>query len=113
MEAELAALRAENARLRGLLGLDDRRSRPATSAWRPTLFPAKDEIPQGVTGVGNGSALEEKVALYQSLFVGRDDVFELAWSNSEVASPDGPPLSEVDGPIRRAPTVSICRSPTR
>jgi superfamily II DNA or RNA helicase len=81
MEAELAALRAENARLRGLLGLDDRRSRPATSAWRPTLFPAKDEVPRTVTRVGDGSALEERIALYRSLFIGRDDVFALAWSN--------------------------------
>ncbi|HLH74006.1 MAG TPA: DEAD/DEAH box helicase family protein, partial [Chloroflexota bacterium] len=81
METELAALRAENARLRGLLGLDDRLSRPATSAWRPTLFPAEDVGPRSVTRAGDGSALEEKIALYRSLFIGREDVFALAWSN--------------------------------
>ncbi len=81
MEAELAALRAENIRLRGLLGLDGRRSRPATNAWRPTLFPAEGEVPRSVACVGNDSAPEEKIALYRSLFVGREDVFALAWSN--------------------------------
>ena len=38
MEEELAALRAENARLRGLVGLDDRDTAAPSRAWTPTLF---------------------------------------------------------------------------
>jgi hypothetical protein len=36
--AEIEALRAENARLRGLLGLDDRAANDHVAAWSPTLF---------------------------------------------------------------------------
>jgi hypothetical protein len=44
--AELEALRAENARLRGLLGLDERADDVAAPGWSPTLFtsPAADEV---------------------------------------------------------------------
>src|ERR1700747_2516966 len=80
MAAELMALRGENVRLRGLLGLDDRASRPATTVWIPTLFPTEDEKSHA-TKVTGDSTTEEKVALYRSLFVGREDVFALAWSN--------------------------------
>lgn len=80
MESELACLRAENARLRGLLGLDERAARPA-SAWTPTLFPINGQPTRPGAAVANDSPLTEKVALYCSMFVGREDVFALAWSN--------------------------------
>ena len=37
-KSEMAALRVENARLRGLLGLDDRATAAPRTAWKPTLF---------------------------------------------------------------------------
>ena len=81
MAAELGSLRAENLRLRGLLGLDERRTGPATAAWRPTLFPGEDEAAQARTRVNQDSPLEQKISLYRAMFAGREDVFALAWSN--------------------------------
>jgi hypothetical protein len=79
MEAELVALRAESARLRGLLGLDDRDTPPATP-WTPVLFAGEASAPTR-RSVDQGSSPEDKVALFRSLFVGRDDVYALRWDN--------------------------------
>jgi hypothetical protein len=75
---EVAVLRAENARLRELLGLDRERDADGGPAWEPTLF-APPATPQ--VRVDRSSSSAEKVALYRSLFVGRDDVFALRWQN--------------------------------
>ncbi|MHB8463526.1 MAG: TOTE conflict system archaeo-eukaryotic primase domain-containing protein [Acidimicrobiales bacterium] len=81
MEAELLALRKENVRLRGLLGLDDRAARERTTAWTPTLF-ARDESPTPVAvKVDRSSPTEDKIALFAALFSGRDDVYALRWEN--------------------------------
>ncbi len=82
MEAELAALRAENARLRGLLGFDDRAAGTA-SAWSPTLFGGGATADRPQAGVDRDAAPEAKVALFRSLFSGRDDVFALRWENEQ------------------------------
>jgi hypothetical protein len=75
---EVSVLRAENARLRELLGLDRERATDSGPAWEPTLFapPATPHVQ-----VDRSSSSAEKVALYRSLFVGRDDVFALRWQN--------------------------------
>jgi hypothetical protein len=79
--AELKALRAENARLRGLLGLDARADDLAVAGWSPTLF-----APQGQGDakpvVDRSSPRAAKVSLFRSLFAGRDDVYALRWENS-------------------------------
>lgn len=66
---ELAALRAENARLAALLDAHG-------VAWRwwpePVLQPAAE--PSRLT-------TEEKVALFRSLFRGRTDVFPIRWES--------------------------------
>lgn len=80
METELGVLRAENARLRGLLGLDDRAG-PPTSAWKPTLFTAEDRSAPVAVPVDRRSPPEAKVALFRSLFTGREDVHALRWDN--------------------------------
>ena len=74
----IAELEAENRRLRDLLGLDreDRASAPAT--WEPTLFPESLASHPRVT---QRSPSEDKVALFRSLFRGRDDVHALRWDN--------------------------------
>ncbi|MGH9250753.1 MAG: TOTE conflict system archaeo-eukaryotic primase domain-containing protein, partial [Acidimicrobiales bacterium] len=83
LRAELARLRAENARLRGLLGLDD----PAHTgdspgvAWSPSLFPDRPEPKSKWAEVNRGSAPEAKLALFRSLFAGREDVYALRWEN--------------------------------
>ncbi len=80
MEGELAELRAENARLRGLLGLDERAEAP-TTPWKPTLFSSEDPATPVPVGVDRGSPPEAKVALFRSLFAGREDVYAERWDN--------------------------------
>lgn len=80
MEAELAALRAENARLRGLLGFDDRAAGNET-AWSPTLFASDTTDGRPPAGVDRDAPPEAKIALFRSLFAGRDDVYALRWEN--------------------------------
>jgi superfamily II DNA or RNA helicase len=80
MAAELAALRVENARLRGLLGLDGRDA-PPTSPWTPLLFAEDESSAAPRPRVDQSSSPEDKVALFRSLFVGRDDVYALRWDN--------------------------------
>ena len=90
--AEIARLREENGRLRALLGLDRPLLAQPATAWEATLFgetataaPAVPTIAggelssQAVSGVMGRAA---KVALFRSLFVGRDDVYALRWENS-------------------------------
>jgi hypothetical protein len=77
-EAEVVALRAENARLRGLLGLDER-SADAGDIWTPTLFGR--EVRQRLSEVDRHSPRSAKLALFRQLFGGREDVFALRWEN--------------------------------
>jgi len=86
--AELAAARAENeklaaenARLRGLLGLDTR-----PSAQEASPFAAAGSAPQlfgdePTVRVDAGSPPEARLALYRSLFAGRSDVYAIRWEN--------------------------------
>ena len=79
---ELEALRAENARLRGLLGLDERAGELQATGWSPTLFGGQPQ-PLATTNaaVDRSSAPAAKVALFRTLFAGRDDVYAQRWEN--------------------------------
>jgi Uncharacterized protein conserved in bacteria len=80
--AQLEVLRAENARLRGLLGLDRRDRDLATAGWSPTLFAAQPPTLDSRPCVVDRSAPRAaKVAVFRSLFAGRDDVYALRWEN--------------------------------
>lgn len=86
MEAELEELRAENARFRTLLGLEtsqvdsgEARSDDRTAA--PALVQVDVERAADARRVTQSSTSSEKVALFRSLFAGRDDVHALAWSS--------------------------------
>jgi superfamily II DNA or RNA helicase len=81
IEAEVIALRAENARLRGLLGLDDQISRESTPAWKPTLFATAEPSSPTLVDVNRCSSPQAKIELFRSLFAGRDDVFARRWDN--------------------------------
>jgi len=70
-------LEEENARLRGLLGLDDRSSDGHRFAWNPTLLSQASELVE----VNAVSSDEMKVALLRSLFCARSDVFAVHWEN--------------------------------
>lgn len=80
LHRQLAEMRAENERLRDLLGVGTRDE--AVSPWEPTLFVdagPPDEAAAAV--VDRHSPREAKVALFRSLFVGREDVHALRWEN--------------------------------
>jgi superfamily II DNA or RNA helicase len=76
--AEIESLRAENERLRGLLGLNGDREAAPPVAWEPTLFvPAVPLRPV----VDRRSSPADKIGLFRSLFAGRDDVYAVRWEN--------------------------------
>lgn len=71
-------LEEENARLRGLLGLDDRSSDGHRIAWSPTLLSQAS----GLVEIDATSGDEMKVALLRTLFGARSDVFAVRWENA-------------------------------
>lgn len=75
---EVEELRAENARLRGLLGLDDRPREGHAEAWAPTLLtePATQHV------VDDSSPWEDKLGLFRSLFGARSDVYAHRWESA-------------------------------
>ena len=78
---EINALRSENQRLRSLLGLDQESRHHVTQPWEPTLFADSDQ--RNLTGDINGdSPAEAKIALFRSLFAGREDVYALRWEST-------------------------------
>lgn len=64
LHVELAQLRAENARLRRLLGLEDptRIGEGPTAAWSPSLFPDRAEPMSKWAEIDRGSPREAKLA---------------------------------------------------
>ncbi|HEY5113804.1 MAG TPA: helicase, partial [Coriobacteriia bacterium] len=85
LRLEVEGLRAENRRLRSLLGLDvpegPTAAPPPTPAWEPTLF-RDPSVSTGRAPVDGQSSPEAKVALFRSLFAGRDDVYAAWWENA-------------------------------
>lgn len=75
---ELETLRAENLRLRNLLGLDTREPDAHTASATRTLF--GDLQPQ--EQIHDKSPIGSKVALLRSLFCSRSDVFARRWVSS-------------------------------
>ncbi len=76
--AQIEALRAENRRLRDLLGLDDRADDGHQKAWGPTLF-SQTVVAESID---EDAPLEAKLALMRSLFGARSDVFAVRWENA-------------------------------
>lgn len=76
--AELRRLRAENARLRSMLGLDERQPDGHAVAWSPMLVPEAPTSP----AVDRHSSNDAKVALLASLFGARSDVYAIRWENA-------------------------------
>ena len=77
--AELEQLRAENQRLRGLLGLDTRPAAEPVEVAEPTLFQSAPLGPPGKVDASSPQAA--KLALFRSLFAGREDVHATRWEN--------------------------------
>ena len=79
--AQVEELRAENARLRGLLGLDGRDPDAHSMAWTPTLF----NQPTEMSTFDAAAPLATKLALLRSLFGARSEVFATRWENATSA----------------------------
>lgn len=75
---EVEALRVENARLRGLLGLDDRPREGHAEAWAPTLLTEAATQPT----VDDSSSWDDKLGLFRSLFGARADVYAHRWESA-------------------------------
>ena len=101
--AELEALRAENARLRDLLGMDSRAGEMQAAGWSPTLFGVQPQPPAATTPpVDRSSSRIAKVALFRSLFAGRDDVYAQRWENQRTGKGGwGPAVAGGWGNARR------------
>jgi hypothetical protein len=80
LEEEVARLRAHIAELEGDRASPTTGSQP-TRAWTPRLFPTETTATP-LRAVTNDSPPETKVALYRSLFIGRDDVYAYRWENA-------------------------------
>lgn len=76
--AEVEELRAENDRLRRLLGLDERRDDGHAHAWTPTLLTEMTDRPS----VDASSSDADKLALLWSLFGARADVYARRWEST-------------------------------
>ncbi len=81
LQRRVEELQVENDRLRSLLGLDEPARQQVAEPWEPTLFPASGRDQKPAT-VDKDSAPEAKIALFCSLFVGREDVYARRWENS-------------------------------
>jgi len=116
IEAEVQALRAENARLRDLLRLDERASRPrAAGPAQPTLVAANDEPTPEPNHVTQRSSAGEKIALFRSLSSDRSSSgvttsMRVPGVAREPESPDGAQRFEGVGSTPELPTVSTCRT---
>ena len=108
---ELPALPAENARLRGLRGLDVGSVDLPPSGWTPTLFAEPDHA--GADGVDRASPPAAKIALFRSRFAGRDDVDTLRWETNRSRKAGWGRRCVVGGRTFATRTVSCCRSRVR
>ena len=98
--AELTSLRAENARLRGLLGLDNPPGQ-MEPAWKPNLFPSSEVQSRSEDPVDRSSTQEAKLALFRRLFIGRTDVFAERWENKRSGKSGWSPKVEGGWPNAR------------
>lgn len=80
LQRELNELRAENQRLQALLGLNQPSRRAPVTPWEPTLLPG-NETDADLPAVNYRSSREAKVALFRTLFAGRDDVYAVRWES--------------------------------
>lgn len=81
--AEVDQLRAENARLRYLLGFAHREADGHASTSSPMLLPDLQTSPSINSTAPNAAKLE----LYASLFGARSDVYATRWENTTTVRP--------------------------
>ena len=99
---ECASLRAENERLKKLLGLhsEDHTPTPTSSVSEPSTPYAS------ANQVTNHSPIENQIALFRSLFRGREDVYPIRWEGRKGNSGYSPACAnEWNRPFCRKPMV--------
>jgi len=87
LETEVAALRAENARLRRLLDLTPEQARPPTAAQTGLFL----DRPGPVTASSSGP---DKVRFFRRLFAARTDVYAIRWENARTGRSGWSPAVE-------------------
>ena len=102
---EIESLRAENERLRALLGIAGARESEPPAPWEPTLFAPAAPQP----AVDRRSSPLDKIGLFRSMFAGRDDVYALRWQNDRSGKAGWSPA--VVGEVPCGPVTVISTSP--
>jgi hypothetical protein len=96
-EKQLARLRADNERLRVLLGQPSPGAPQPEEPAVPTLFPTHEPP----SPIDSSASPKEKVALMRALFRGQDEVYAVRWTNSQTGKAGYAPA--VAGASRGAP----------
>jgi superfamily II DNA or RNA helicase len=85
LRREINLLREENRRLRAGVnlprGAPTAGAPPSMAAWEPTLFSAREPADPMPTVDGHSTPLA-KIALFRSMFAGREDVHAVRWENA-------------------------------
>ena len=115
LRAEREQLRAENAHLRSLLGLTDTEPSPAKLAFPPAARAAVEpDPPDSRTPVTSDSPVAAKLALFRTLFRGREDVFAVRWQSKAGRSGYAPACAhEWDRAVCGKPEVKCADCPNR
>lgn len=113
---ECAQLRAENERLRTLLGYSSRSESTTQDKGDYSPFDPKQEntVPTSNTIINSRSSAQEKIALFRRLFRGRDDVFPKRWQNQKGRSGYSPACAnEWQRPLCAKPRVKCSQCENR
>ncbi|HEY5387178.1 MAG TPA: restriction endonuclease subunit R, partial [Thermoleophilia bacterium] len=115
LRAQCEQLRAENARLRSLLGLTGTAPSPTKLASPPSaIASAAPNPPDSSAVVTSDSPVATKLALFRTLFRGREDVFALRWQNKSGRSGYAPACAhEWDRGLCGKPKVKCADCPSR
>ena len=113
---ECAQLRAENERLRTLLGYSSQSESTTQDKGDYSPFDPKQEntVPTSNTIINSRSSAQEKIALFRRLFRGRDDVFPKRWQNQKGRSGYSPACAnEWQRPLCAKPRVKCSQCENR
>jgi len=115
LRAEREQLRAENAHLRSLLGLSETEPSPATLASpSAALAAAAPNSPDPGAPVASDSPVAAKLALFRTLFRGREDVYAVRWESKAGRSGYAPACAhEWDRAVCGKPQVKCADCPDR
>ena len=115
LRAECEQLRAENAHLRSRLGLTETAPSPAKLASPPAaIAAAAPNSPDSRAPVTSDSPVAAKLALFRSLFRGREDVYAVRWQSKASRSGYTPACAhEWDRALCGKPKVKCADCPNR